>query len=259
MKKTPQNNAAFTVIELAISLTIIALIMVGVFAGQEILKSSKHNSLIADIRSYEAANNTFELKYDSVPGDMRNATDYWGEDSDTTPCPDADVGDGTCDGNGNGKVDNLEAGRVWQQLSLSEIIKADYTFDSAVIIGTNFPETSFDDTTISLGYSGFWNDGFLPNAAKNKNVLCTNGVSYGSGDPCSSPVGSAILADDALAIDLKIDDGKPYDGYLIASACIDSANREFEEFGLINIGDTYDYDFAGGKSCGLMFIPKNQK
>ncbi len=104
------SRNAFTLIELSIVLLIISLIIGGVIGGKSLIESAKIQKFIADINSIKAAVNTFENKYNALPGDLRNATSYW---------------DGTSNGNGDGMYPdsdvpfNSEGGYIFHHLGLA--------------------------------------------------------------------------------------------------------------------------------------------
>lgn len=245
MKNKFKNKQGFTVVELAVVVVIIGLLISSVLVGQSMIRTSYQDSIISDLNSYKAAVNTFELNYGFKPGDMRNASDYWGS---------------TADGNGNGIVDSSEPSRVWEQLSLSEIIKTPYSYAATITIGTNFPITNFDGATFSYGDANFWSDSFfIERAGAGTNAFCLNGDVLGDvDDVCPSPWGSTFLVEDAMAVDLKIDDGVASSGKVIGSSCIDDSSLEFEEFGSLS-DDDFDYQITNTNPCGMMFIPKNNR
>jgi prepilin-type N-terminal cleavage/methylation domain-containing protein len=82
MQKTKNKklHKGFTILELSIVLVIVGLLVAGVLGGQEIIKAMKVNSVISKMNEVTAAANSFKLKYDSLPGDMPDASDYWGTD-----------------------------------------------------------------------------------------------------------------------------------------------------------------------------------
>jgi len=96
-------NKGFTLIELSIVLVIIGLITAGIIGGQSLIHSAQIRSVISDVDRFRVAIATFEMQYDSLPGDLVNAKEYW-LDPD---CMD-DAGN-TCSGNGNGLI-NHDAG-----------------------------------------------------------------------------------------------------------------------------------------------------
>src|SRR5688572_2241904 len=77
-------RAGFTLIELAIVLVVVGLVTGGIIMGKELIRQSELQSVISDIEHYERAINGFYAKYNYFPGDLPNAEDYWGSD---TNCP----------------------------------------------------------------------------------------------------------------------------------------------------------------------------
>ena len=72
MKKL-QSQKGFTLVELAIVMTIIGLLIGGILKGQELMQNARVTATIAQVRSYEAATTTFRDTYAAIPGDMPNA------------------------------------------------------------------------------------------------------------------------------------------------------------------------------------------
>lgn len=70
---TVQKQKGFTLVELAIVMTIIGLLIGGILKGQELMLNARVTATIAQIRSYEAAATTFRDSYAALPGDMLNA------------------------------------------------------------------------------------------------------------------------------------------------------------------------------------------
>lgn len=73
MKKTTTQQG-FTLVELAIVMTIIGLLIGGILKGQELMLNARVTATIAQVRSYEAAATTFRDSFASLPGDMMNAS-----------------------------------------------------------------------------------------------------------------------------------------------------------------------------------------
>ena len=71
MKKQPSG---FTLVELAIVMTIIGLLITGVLRGQELVHNARVTSLIEQTDAYKAAVRTFQDIYSGVPGDLANAS-----------------------------------------------------------------------------------------------------------------------------------------------------------------------------------------
>lgn len=112
------TTKGFTLIELSIVLVIIGLIVGGIVGGQSLIHSSKINGIIKEVNQYKTAIRAFELKYDTLPGDMRNAWDYWGLD--------CGVDSFSCNGDGDSIISAGEGLGAWHHLSLSKIISGNY-------------------------------------------------------------------------------------------------------------------------------------
>ena len=116
------NEKGFTLIELSIVIVIIGLIVAGVVGGQSIVNQAKLRSIVTDMNKIQVAVNAFKLEYDALPGGFNRATDYWGAGN-------TDNGDGnkiirtTANGAGAG---SSEVGRVFQHLSLAEIMEGSF-------------------------------------------------------------------------------------------------------------------------------------
>lgn len=201
---------AFTLVELSIVIVIIGLIIAGITAGRSLVKSAQLNSIITDINKYNVAINSFYLQYNALPGDLRNASSYWGGSA--------------LNGDGNNQIDNSpgldEDLKVWQHLALAGLIPGTYsgtTTGAGRVPGTNCPASSYRG-------AGFGFDWYSPTYGKKGNAMAfAAGGSY-----IFAPI---IPASEALAVDTKMDDGVANKGRLIthrgagvgASLCVDQA------------------------------------
>ncbi len=89
------SQRAFTLVELAIVITIIGLLIGGVLKGQELLDNARMTALHRDLQSYKAGIVTFRDIYKALPGDMRNPDAYI-QGCSSSPCNIA--------GDGNGRI-----------------------------------------------------------------------------------------------------------------------------------------------------------
>ena len=106
--------------------------------GQSLVRASRLNSVVTDMHKFEAYLGSFRLKYDALPGDMKNAVSYWPVATYTT----------MVNGNGNGQILwNTEGYQAWLHLTASEIMPGSYTgtaTDNTPVIDTNIPASRVD-------------------------------------------------------------------------------------------------------------------
>ena len=74
---TAHRTLAFTLVELSIVLVIIGLIIGGVMVGQDLINAAKIRQQITQLEQIETQINTFKVKYNCLPGDCANATDFF--------------------------------------------------------------------------------------------------------------------------------------------------------------------------------------
>jgi prepilin-type N-terminal cleavage/methylation domain-containing protein len=95
------RNSGFTLIEVSIVLVIIGLIVGGILAGNELVRTAKVRSMIKEVNQLATAVNAFRGKYNCLPGDCRNATQFFGTAADCYLEMDST---GTCNGDGDGLI-----------------------------------------------------------------------------------------------------------------------------------------------------------
>ena len=168
-------SKAFSLLELSIVLVIIGLIAGGIVAGASMIRAAELRAVISEETKFKIALHTFRDKYFAIPGDMKNATRFWGAEpaancpgDDTTPS----TSSATCDGDGSGTIEwgheagaiSGEAHRFWQHLANAELVSGSFTgVHSAgtgcgghceVQLGLNAPESKIP----GVG----WSADFLP-------------------------------------------------------------------------------------------------
>ncbi len=207
----PQSNRGFSIAELSVVLVILGLLAGGVLSGRHLIRAAEVRSVAEDLERYATATYAFEDKYLALPGDMDNATTYWGKDM--AVCPGDSGGakvPGTCNGDGNQAVH--ETWQFWKQLALAGLIPGSYTgkFDPTYSHGNpgkNAPASRIRKAVFSV-FS--WDN--TGNAADPYNFAVDYGNHFGFW------VGSTLQAvspQEIWNIDTKIDDGLPARGKLI--------------------------------------------
>lgn len=198
--------AGFTLVEMAIVLVVIGFIIGGIFTGTSLINASKRQAVITDIETYRTQVEIFEDQYAGLPGDLFNAEEHW---------PDASFSTDNGDGDGSIESASAEDFLTWEHLYLANLIPFAYTGTGPnYTLNSNIPESSYQ------------NKGFR--------ILSTSGLAiYEVGTTTrlridlAEPNGAAfdraaLIPKDAEKIDIKIDDGYPTTGNVMA---MDASNK----------------------------------
>lgn len=247
-----QNEKGFTLVELAIVMTIIGLLIGGVLKGQELMENARVTSTISQVKGYEGAVTTFRDTYNYMPGDMPNAASRL---PDCAGCnaAGATLGDGLVGVNGGLGLDNsavtTENTLFWTHLLKANLIAG--VTDAAISGGTvQWGETHPSAPvgggfTVGYGTGGAraaWAGGTMPlgNNVTLRSVL-TGSVGSAANQQALSPMRAA-------QIDRKMDDGISTSGsvvgYGVAASCSGGLNGSYDET-------------VESKDCGLAFKLQN--
>ncbi len=215
-------NAGFSLVELSILLLAIGLLLGGILVGQNLIRSAEIRKIGVEYNHYKIAVQDFYNKYQGLPGDMSNATDFWGTDPDGCPGTEADssLTEETCDGDEDGEVEpvhftgwiSAEQFRFWQQLENADMVSGVYTGVRASVnmqgaeIGTNVP----DSTIAAAG----WNIMNQQNWGSYYSLSEPRQVFHFGSETGTSTFGPAITPIEAASLDQKLDDGKPAYGLI---------------------------------------------
>jgi prepilin-type N-terminal cleavage/methylation domain-containing protein len=71
-----RDHSGFTLIELSIVLVIIGLLVGGVLVARDLIEAASVRKDMATVEKYNTAIITFKMKYNALPGDMTNPTQF---------------------------------------------------------------------------------------------------------------------------------------------------------------------------------------
>lgn len=211
MKKC--RKKAFTLVELAIVMTIIGLLIGGVLKGQELLENSRLTTLATVYKSTDAAALTFKDIYKSLPGDIANPANFI-QNCTTSPC--------NISGNNDGNVGpqntiDDEVNTFWLHLSKAGLINGvnpNSTWTSGTYYAASTAPNPYGGKVMTRNYYTATGDAWFPEGLLgNYYIHC----GIGSGAGCVESMPNTASA----KLDLKIDDGRPWRGdfLMLHGAC----------------------------------------
>ena len=226
----------FSLVELSIVLVILGLLTGGILTGQTLIRAAELRAVTTEFQRYQSAVNTFRDKYFALPGDMRNAEDFWGTASSGT-CPTASgTGTQTCDGDGDGNLSNVsnESFRFWQHMANAGLIEGTYTgVAGAAGVFDHVPAENVPASKLSRGG---WGARSLNNFGGGSDLYARdygNQFDFGNGGTGSivgvAPNGRILTPEETWNIDTKLDDGLPGRGGVIVrnwDICTFSADED---------------------------------
>ncbi|MDP1736000.1 MAG: type II secretion system protein [Caulobacter sp.] len=246
----------FSLVELSIVLVILGLLTGGILAGKSLIRASELRSVSTDVQRYITATQAFRDKYFYIPGDLPNATSFWGtlggnsSDNYSYTCglaPTTISQPLTCNGDGDGSTLYIvgttgyvyERFRFWQHLANSGLIEGQYAGCNSTVCGLavsgltagiNVPAAKMGNsaffhaaqyngtgaTSCCGGFAGTTSI-FALDTGKNM-LLLTRTASPAAPDTLP------LRPEEAWNIDLKMDDGLPGTGK-VASNKGDTTNN----------------------------------
>lgn len=262
------KNKGFTLVEMAMVVVAISLLAAAIISGQALIRTSRLMNITADVEKFKDATISFQAKYKYLPGDIPNATTFWGTD---TSCPITPPNDApkmeTCNGNGDSYIGDgngsaygnatywYESYRYWQQLANAGFINGQYNgapssrTEKGADPGLNIPISSI----LGNGYYMLHVAPGLSTGVFNSNYHHV--IVYGKPvAPRSSTYGPGLTPEQALILDKKVDDGKPGSGFVLSFTADSEETRDCVT-NKSELGAQYNSDTTKNEiSCALIFI-----
>lgn len=226
-----RSRAAFSLIELSIVLVILGLLVGGILAGQSLIRASELRAVGTEYGNYTTALHTFRDKYFALPGDMANATRFWGRMNTNADCvtnSSATVSaSGVCDGNSDMLWNNVgtqgqaaDGPQVWRQLAAAGLIEGVYSGVIGTTSGANATYCQLGtDCPRSRMTKGGWHADYVSSTSGSTltyAITYGNYLIFGAQHANSFPANATLKPEEAWNIDTKLDDGKPAYGKVIA-------------------------------------------
>ncbi len=266
--ETQDDQQGFTLIELSVVIVIIGLLVGGILVGRDLIKSAELRATIGQADKYNTAVQTFKLKFNAVPGDMRQseASSFGLFTSAATP-----VGQG----DGNGLIEGGIAGGLnpqgetiifWRQLFEAGFVDGAFGVQANSVLQ---PASGLVAATVTNVAQSLPPTKLTPE--NNFVVFSANGLNYFSILPVNSITTApaytfsttGVTPINAFSVDTKLDDGKPNTGAIIArgitavnaTPTFNAASQPLTcTIGAQTATDTYNGVIASGgndPSCGL--------
>lgn len=239
------SKDGFTLVELAVVLTIIGLLIGGILKGQQLLVNARVQETIEQIQSYHAGMTVFKDKYGQTPGDMSVARKRLPNCNDENFCYDGN-GDWVIgekipyapdqDQHGVNTIPKVETSMFWKHLALADLISgvnpaADPT---KAAWGVTHPKSPLRGGFIISTKTGPGSPDFFPSGHL---IMIVNGM--------PRPPTYPLTAFEAALLDRKMDDGRPNAGYVagepVFNGCktTDGADGAYGETNLRTICNIY--------------------
>lgn len=197
-----KNNKAFTLVELAIVITIIGLLIGGVLKGQELLENARLTAAVNQIKAAQAGAITFKDIYKALPGEIVNPANFI-QNCTTVPCNISGNGDGRIGQAGTAQQTYAEHHNFWIHMERAGVM-------TGFTQGTGYNGWAISYPSFPLGGSLFMEYETVSNfnAQPPNNMLRMPANAGGVFAYLSHSSPQTVF----MKLDLKADDGKPWTG-----------------------------------------------
>ncbi|WP_197051962.1 prepilin-type N-terminal cleavage/methylation domain-containing protein [Sphingomonas sp. 35-24ZXX] len=216
-----RSQSGFSLVELSIVLVILGLLTGGILGGQALIRAAELRAVPTEYARWVSATQTFRDKYFALPGDLTNATSFWGlagGDGRNAACNNAVTNStATCNGNGNGLIATTGANEntlFWQHQSNAGLIEwKPIKASTCCEVNQSLPASRLSQGSWFIG-------GFSAPVSGSANafdgVYAPNAFSF-SHRPNNSTVQGVLAPEEAWNIDIKMDDGIIHSGRYVAN------------------------------------------
>lgn len=273
------EDSGFSLVELAIVLVILGLLTGGILAGSNLIRAAELRGLHSDLSKIQVAVISFKDRYKALPGDMKNATRFWGaqaggnQEGVDVVCAALDytspaTGKETCNGDGDNVIQSAvphpqiyEALRAWQHLSNAGLIDGQFTGvrentgggGPSNIAGKNVFGSKVGENIGWTFISRYFPAGsdYWPERDATNNRYLENDLIVGANSDVEIPHAPFLTVGEMYLLDNKFDDSFPFKGKLRSAnynRCTDAISDT------VYVNANYDPDHMGSDDyrCSLI-------
>lgn len=225
--QTLKTQSGFSLVELSIVLVILGLLTGGILGGQALIRAAELRAVPTEYARYNAALQAFRDKYFAYPGDMGNATRFWGRMNGNADCVTtssaAVSAAGACDGNADGGVfpaaaagQASEQTQFWRHMALAGLIEGTFTgLAGPLDIQECQPGIACPRSKLANAGWGIQSPYNYPGDGVAYAMDYGTALIFGSYTSGGLPYFPVLKPEEAWNIDSKMDDGRPARGKVI--------------------------------------------
>lgn len=272
----PPSPNGFTLLEMAVVVSVIGLLIGGVLVGKNMYRSAKIQETMTKAAEFGNALTVFRTTYNAIPGDMHNATDYWGFAGGAAPytsttCTNinalslSDIR-ATCNGNGNGTLGDTstfhyERFRAYQHMANAGLIKG--RFSGITTSGGTARYTAGVNSLAGPLQNSLYGFTHIANTAGSATELFS-GMYFGTivvgaqtSDVFLNYSGALFTPSETASIDEKLDDGAPGKGNIIPAPPDRCTNASTFPVAVYDTPEAYTIQYLKNNTIGCAIYWRN--